>query len=68
MVQAYNNWFTRWKAEDDKIRKGVASWYQEKLNMEWEQKIRKIQNRKVVGKKNGTEGRDYQFAGLPQDW
>lgn len=40
-VQAYNEWFDRWQNEDNQILRGVARWYQKKLDNEWEQKQKK---------------------------
>lgn len=47
ILQAYNEWFTRWKTEDDKVMKKVAGWYIKECDKEYE-KCQKEQYRKAV--------------------
>lgn len=37
VIQAYNEWFTRWKAEDDKAMKNVAGWYMKECDKKFEE-------------------------------
>jgi hypothetical protein len=47
VVQAYNEWFARWKAEDDKVMKKVAGWYVKEVNRKFEE-FKKEQQGKAV--------------------
>jgi hypothetical protein len=64
IVQAYNEWFTRWGVEDDEVSKRIANWYQKECDKEFE-KLQKEQQRKVVIIKNAKKDR-FRFNGFPQ--
>ncbi|MFV0343440.1 MAG: hypothetical protein ACK5JH_11240 [Anaerocolumna sp.] len=63
IVQAYNDWFSNWKAEDDKAMKSVANWYAKESDKEFE-RLQKEQQ----WEREHTGRREYRFTGLPQDW
>lgn len=47
IIQAYNEWFARWKAEDDKAMKSVAKWYLKECDKKFEE-FKKEQQGKAV--------------------
>ena len=47
IIQAYNEWFARWKAEDDKVMKSVAKWYIKECDKKFEE-FQKEQQKKAV--------------------
>lgn len=47
IIQAYNEWFTKWKAEDDKAMKSVAKWYLKECDKKFEE-FQKEQQEKAV--------------------
>ncbi len=47
VIQAYNEWFARWKAEDDKAMKSVAKWYIKECDKKFE-KLQKEQQGEAV--------------------
>jgi len=53
IVQAYNDWFTKWKAEDDKAMKNVAIWYHKECDKEFE-RFQKEQQGKAVEEWKGN--------------
>ncbi|MDU6265819.1 MAG: hypothetical protein E6600_15090 [Anaerocolumna aminovalerica] len=46
VIQAYNEWFTKWKSEDDKVMIKVAEWHRKECDKKWEKKEK--QQRKVM--------------------
>jgi hypothetical protein len=49
MVEAYNEWYAAWKAEDDQQMKKVTEWYHKECDRVFE-KRQKEQHRKAVEK------------------
>lgn len=47
VVQAYNEWFARWKAEDDKAMKNVAKWYIKECDKKFKEFQKKQQGKAV---------------------
>ncbi|WP_313132807.1 hypothetical protein [Anaerocolumna sp.] len=49
VIEDYNKWLAKWKAEDDKVIKKVARWYIKECDREFE-KFQKEQQGKAVEK------------------
>ncbi|WOO35029.1 hypothetical protein R2R35_14610 [Anaerocolumna sp. AGMB13020] len=47
IIQAYNEWFARWKAEDDKEMKSVAKWYIKECDKKFEEFQKEHQGKAV---------------------
>lgn len=56
VVQAYNQWYTAWKANDDQEMKKVAEWYHKEVDREFEKWQKKEREKAVTEWKESLKG------------
>lgn len=57
----YEEWYKKWKAEDDAMMRRVAEWYGKRYDDE-------VRRKRVKQQSECRRNTRHQFAGFPEDW